>query len=76
MRVINLDETGIKLINNKKNQIYLDKEEIKDFVAGKYTIKDGDLLFKNYKLALSQEEIKDIQIIINYLKSEILKQSI
>lgn len=76
MRVINLDETGIKLINNKKNQIYLDKEEIKDFVAGKYTIKDGNLLFKNYKLTLSQEEIKDIQIIINYLKSEILKQSI
>ena len=76
MRVINLDETGIKLINNKKNQIYLDKEEIKDFVAGKYTITDGNLLFKNYKLILSQEEIKDIKTIINYLKSEILKQSI
>lgn len=76
MRVINLDETGIKLINNKKNQIYLDKDEVKDFVAGKYSIQDNVLIFKNYKLTLSQDEIKDFSTILNYLKSEILKQNL
>lgn len=76
MRVINLDETGIKLINNKKNQIYLDTEEVRSFVAGQYTIKDGVLNFKNYTLSLSQQEIKDLDIVLKYLKSEILKESV
>lgn len=76
MRVINLDETGIKLINNKKQQIYLSLDEVKSFVNTKNLIKDDHIEFNNLKLALSKEEIKDFNVIIKYLKSEILKQTI
>lgn len=76
MRVINLDETGIKLINNKRNQLYLSKDDVKSLVNGQYFIKDSILHLNNYTLALSQEEINDFNMIINYLKSEILKQNL
>jgi len=74
MRVINLDETGIKLINNNKNQIYITKETLKDFVAGKYTLINQQLKFNNKTLSLSTEEIKAFPTIIKYIKTEILKE--
>lgn len=73
MRVINLDETGIKLLNNKKNQIYITKEKLKDFVDGKYTLDKDGLLFNNKRLSLSTEEINNFPTIIQYVKNEILK---
>lgn len=74
MRVINLDETGIKLINSNKNQIYITKETLKDFVAGKYTLINQQLKFNNKTLSLSTEEIKAFPTIIKYIKTEILKE--
>lgn len=77
MRVINLDETGIKLINNKKGQIYINKEDLRDFVDGKYIIDSNNILsFKDLKLPLSQEEVNDFSIILKYLKTEILKEGL
>ena len=76
MRVINLDETGIKLINNKKNQIYIKKDEVSDLVEGNYTIVDDILHFKNLKLSMSPTEIKDFSVILKYLKTEILKEGL
>lgn len=77
MRVINLDETGIKLINNKKGQIYINKEDLHDFVDGKYIIDSNNILsFKNLKLSLSQEEVNDFSTILKYLKTEILKEGL
>lgn len=73
MRVINLDETGIKLLNNKKNQIYITKEKLKDFVDGKYTLDKDGLLFNNKRLSLSTEEINNFPTIIQYVKNEVLK---
>lgn len=73
MRVINLDETGIKLLNNKKNQIYITKEKLKDFVEGKYTLDKDGLLFNNKRLSLSTEEINNFPTIIQYVKNEVLK---
>jgi hypothetical protein len=73
MRVINLDETGIKLLNNNKNQIYIIKEELEDFVKGKYILTKDSLLFNDKKLNLSSEEIRDFPLIIQYIKSEVLK---
>ena len=76
MRVINLDDTGIKLLNDKKNQIYITKDDLVNFVAGQYTItEDQVLIFGENQLALSSEEIKDFPIILKYLKNEVLKQS-
>lgn len=73
MRVINLDETGIKLLNNNKNQIYITKEDLKDFVKGKYILENNHLIFNNKKLSLSSEEIRDFPTIIQYVKNEVLK---
>ena len=76
MRVINLDETGIKLINNKKNQIYIKKDEVSDLVNGNYQIEDNTLHFKNLKLTMSPIEVKDFSVILKYLKTEILKEGL
>lgn len=75
MRVINLDETGIKLLNNNKNQIYITKEKLKDFVEGKYTLDENGLVFNNKRLSLSTEEINNFPTIIQYVKNEILKSN-
>jgi hypothetical protein len=75
MRVINLDETGIKLLNNKKNQIYITKEKLIDFVNGKYELSEDGLKFNNKQLMLSQDEIKAFPTIIQYIKNEILKNN-
>lgn len=75
MRVINLDETGIKLLNNNKNQIYITKENLIDFVNGKYELNEEGLRFNNKRLSLSQDEIKAFPIIIQYIKNEILKNN-
>lgn len=75
MRVINLDETGIKLLNNKKNQIYITKEKLIDFVNGKYELSEDSLKFNNKQLMLSQDEIKAFPTIIQYIKNEILKNN-
>lgn len=75
MRVINLDETGIKLMSNNKHQIYITREEIIDLVKGKYKILDNILTFNEHQLPLSQEEVKDFQITLDYLKTEILKEN-
>ena len=69
MRVINLDETGIKLINNKKQQMYLTLDDVKDFVKQNNIIHDNTLEYKNKKLHLSSEETQDFSTIIKYLKS-------
>lgn len=74
MRVINLDETGIKLLNDKKNQIYLNKEEIEDFVRGNYQIIQNTLKFNAKSLAISDIEIKQFPTILTYLKNTILKE--
>jgi len=73
MRVINLDETGIKLLNNKKHQIYLNREDLSDFVSGKYQLSETGLSFKDKQLSLSPEEIKDFPTILKYLKTDIVK---
>lgn len=72
MRVINLDETGIKLLNNKKNQIYLNRDELTDFVNGNYAIINNKLTFKNKTLNLSESEIKEFPTILSYLRTLLL----
>ena len=72
MRVINLDETGIKLLNNKKNQIYLNRDELTDFVNGNYTILNNKLTFNNKSLILSDNELKEFPTILSYLKTLLL----
>lgn len=69
MRIINLDDTGIKMISSTKHQMYLSVDEVKKFIKKKYKL-DGDKLIVNEKsLQLSAEDVKEFPSILNYLKS-------
>ena len=69
MRVINLDETGIKLITSTKAQLYLSLAEIKDFINKKYSLKDNILCINSKCLPLSEKDIKEFPNIEDYIKS-------
>ena len=69
MRVINLDETGIKLIASNKKQMYLSLPEIKDFIDKKYKLEKNLLTFCEKTLILSETDIKELPNIVNYMKA-------
>lgn len=69
MRVINLDETGIKIISSTKHQIYLSVEEVKKLIKKKYKIDGNTLVFNEKNLLLSNEDIQQFPSILSYLKS-------
>lgn len=69
MRVINLDETGIKLITADKKQMYLSLSEVKDFINNKYNLENNVLSLNNKKLTLSDKDIQEFPNIINYIET-------
>lgn len=73
MRVINLDETGIKIISSNKKQMYLSLNEIKEFIAEKYKIEENILTFYEKKLTLSESDIHEFPNILNYIKANFNK---
>lgn len=69
MRIINLDDTGIKMISSTKHQMYLSVDEVKKFIKKKYKL-DGDKLIVNEKsLPLSAEDVKEFESVLSYLKT-------
>jgi hypothetical protein len=76
MRVINLNETGVKILNKKKQQMYITSDELPSFVAGKYALDTTNqaLNFNGKTLMLSLDEINYLPELLKYLKTEILKQ--
>lgn len=68
MRIINLDETGIKIITSTKKQMYLSLAEIKEFIAKKYIITDNILIFDKKKLILSDKDLLEFPNIVDYIK--------
>jgi len=79
MRVINLDETGIKLITYNKKQMYIPLSEINEFIDGKYQIiKDSNwcgIEFNNKRLTLTKEDIEEFPNILNYIKTNFKTKS-
>lgn len=73
MRVINLDETGIKIISSNKKQMYLSVNEIKDFIAKKYSLEQNILKFYEKELLLSDSDIEEFPNILNYIKTNFNK---
>ena len=65
MKVINLDETGIKLITSTKRQMYLNLKEVKDFINKKYNLTDNVLKINQKELTLSEKDLADIVEYIN-----------
>lgn len=70
MRIINLDETGIKMISSTKHQLYLSVSEVKSLIKKNYTIDGDKLIFNKKMLQLSDEDVKEFPSVLNYLKRQ------
>lgn len=69
MRIINLDDTGIKMISSTKHQMYLSVDEVKKFIKKKYKLDGNKLIVNEKSLQLSAEDVKEFPSVLNYLKS-------
>lgn len=69
MRIINLDETGIKIITSDKKQMYLSLSEIKEFLNKKYTLINNQLIFDNKKLMLTEKDLLEFPTVLDYIKT-------
>lgn len=70
MRVILLDETGIKIITSTKKQMYLTLNEVQMFIREEYTIdKDNVLHLNGHTLPLSEKDIEGFQNTYEYIRS-------
>lgn len=69
MRVINLDETGIKIIAANRKQIYLSMDEIRAFIDKKYSLVDNILTIAQKQLPLTEKDMHEFSNIEDYIKS-------
>ena len=69
MRIINLDDTGIKMISSTKHHMYLSVDEVKKFIKKKYQLDGNKLIVNEKSLQLSAEDVKEFPSVLNYLKS-------
>ena len=68
MRVINLDETGIKLITANRKQMYLSLKQVKDFLDKKYALSNNTLAFNNDELLLTDSEVEEFDSTYDYIQ--------
>lgn len=68
MRVINLDETGIKLIGSNRKQLYLSLKDVKDFLDKKYTITENTFKLNNKELVLTDSDTEDFGSTYDYIE--------
>ncbi|MBR2239975.1 MAG: hypothetical protein IKO49_01960 [Bacilli bacterium] len=73
MKVINLDETGIKLITSTKRQMYLNLKEVKDFINKKYNLTDNVLKINQKELTLSEKDLEEFPDIVEYINTNFNK---
>ena len=67
MRVINLDETGIKIITSNKKQMYLSLKEVKEFLDRKYTLTENLLKLNNKQLLLTDSDVEEFDSMYDYI---------
>lgn len=69
--MIQLDETGIKLVNNKKDSIYLMDEEIDNFIDGNYTLTESSLIINNKELPMNEKDFSELNNVREYTKGQL-----
>ena len=74
MRIINLDEIGVKLITSCKDQVYIDLEDLPAFANGNYTLKGNILTVNGEDLELSERDLKELPSIMHYVKQKFLNE--
>lgn len=75
MRVLNLNDAGIKLMSSNKKQIYLSTEEIREFLDRKYSLIDSVLTIRDKSLTLSPSDMNQFNDTYNYIKNHFEKVS-
>ena len=74
MRIINLDETGVKLISSYKDQVYISLDQLPDFAKGNYILNDHKMTVNGVDLELSDRDLKELPSIIAYVKQKFLNE--
>ena len=67
MRVINLDETRIKIITSNKKYMYLSLKEVKEFLDRKYTLTENLLKLNNKQLLLTDSDVEEFDSMYDYI---------
>ena len=74
MRIINLDETGIKLISSCKDQVYIALNQLPDFAKGNYELNGNKMTVNGTDLELSERDLKELPSIMSYVKQKFLNE--
>lgn len=74
MRIINLDETGIKLISSCKDQTYISLDQLPAFAKGNYTLEGNKMTVNGDVLELSERDLKELPSIMDYVKQRFLNE--
>ena len=74
MRIINLDETGIKLISSCKDQVYIGLDQLPAFAKGDYKLDGNTMTVNGVDLELSERDLKELPSIISYVKQKFLDE--
>ena len=72
MRIINLDDIGVKLISSCKDQVYIYTEELPAFANGNYTLNGNILTVNGTDLELSDRDLEELPSIMHYVKQKFL----
>ena len=68
MRVINLDDTGIKIITANREQLYLSKAQARDFLAKKLFLNENQLKAGNQIVTLSESDMEELDSTYDYVE--------
>ena len=68
MRVINLDETGIKLISSTRKPFYLSLGDVKALLEKKFTLQENTLTIGNKTLDLSDYDVEKFDATYDYIE--------
>ena len=72
MRIINLDDIGVKLLSSCKDQVYIYTEELPGFANGNYTLNGNILTVNGTDLTLSDRDLEELPSILHYVKQKFL----
>ena len=74
MKIIDLNENGVKLISSTRKQIYLTLNDIKEVLKSNYILQNNTFKINNKELDLQKQEFDDFSEVCHYLKTHYEKE--
>ena len=75
MKIIDLNENGVKLISSTRKQIYLTLNDIKEVLKSNYILQNNTFKINNKELYLQKQEFDDFSEVCHYLKTHFEKEN-